>query len=202
MPRLAGQCIRPARRRARHHRGSEAVNAAPASIFNEWQRQLATAPSDAKLKVFTEAAADIANCVGSGISKGDFADKLLEMAAAHHFFDVGEPKVGSIIIERIEIVEIERSDRARLDQAALERRWEEADAKRAGANGKAHDASKSDEPLPYVDLALDLTPRQWLVPERIPMRNVSSMSGEGAIGKSLLLMQLSGAVVLGKSWIG
>jgi RecA-family ATPase len=57
-------------------------------------------------------------------------------------------------------------------------------------------------PLPYVDLALDLTPRQWLVPERIPMRNVSSMSGEGAIGKSLLLMQLSGAVVLGRDWIG
>jgi RecA-family ATPase len=67
-----------------------------------------------------------------------------------------------------------------------------------------HDFSKraADDPLPYVDLALDLTPRQWLVPERIPMRNVSSMSGEGAIGKSLLLMQLSGAVVLGKDWIG
>jgi RecA-family ATPase len=58
------------------------------------------------------------------------------------------------------------------------------------------------EPLPFVDLALDLTPRQWLVPDRIPMRNVSSMSGEGAIGKSLLLMQLSGAVALGNKWIG
>jgi RecA-family ATPase len=57
-------------------------------------------------------------------------------------------------------------------------------------------------PLPYVDFALDLKPREWLVPERIPMRNVSSMSGEGAIGKSLLLMQLSAAVVLGKEWIG
>ena len=61
---------------------------------------------------------------------------------------------------------------------------------------------KANEALPYVDLSLDLTPRQWLVPDRIPMRNVSSMSGEGAIGKSLLLMQLSGAVVLGKDWIG
>jgi RecA-family ATPase len=60
----------------------------------------------------------------------------------------------------------------------------------------------ADDALPYVDLSLDLKPREWLVPERIPMRNVSSMSGEGAIGKSLLLMQLSGAVVLGKEWIG
>jgi RecA-family ATPase len=57
-------------------------------------------------------------------------------------------------------------------------------------------------PLPYVDLALELTPREWLVHERIPMRNVTSLSGEGSIGKSLLLMQLSGAVVLGKDWIG
>jgi RecA-family ATPase len=58
------------------------------------------------------------------------------------------------------------------------------------------------EPLPYVDLALDLTPRAWLVPERFPMRNVAMVGGEGSIGKSLLLMQLAGAVVLGKEWIG
>ena len=56
-------------------------------------------------------------------------------------------------------------------------------------------------PLPYVDLSLDLVPRDWLVPERIPMRNVSLLSGEGAMGKSLLLMQLSGAVVLGRDWL-
>jgi hypothetical protein len=57
-------------------------------------------------------------------------------------------------------------------------------------------------PLPYVDLAAELKPREWLVPERIPMRNVSMLGGEGSIGKSLLLMQLSGAVVLGREWIG
>ena len=34
------------------------------------------------------------------------------------------------------------------------------------------------------------------------MRNVTLLSGEGAIGKSIFLMQLSGADVLGKDWIG
>jgi RecA-family ATPase len=68
--------------------------------------------------------------------------------------------------------------------------------KRREGNGHGHD-----EPLPYVDLTLDLVERQWLVPERIPIRNVSLLSGEGAIGKSLLLMQLSGGVVLGSHWI-
>jgi RecA-family ATPase len=34
------------------------------------------------------------------------------------------------------------------------------------------------------------------------MRNVTLLSGEGSIGKSLLLMQLSGATVLAGEWIG
>jgi RecA-family ATPase len=64
-------------------------------------------------------------------------------------------------------------------------------------------AAEPDEPLPYVDLALDpIPPREWLVHERIPMHNVTLLNGEGAIGKSLLLMQLSGASVLRKEWIG
>jgi RecA-family ATPase len=63
--------------------------------------------------------------------------------------------------------------------------------------------SEAPQPLSYVNLALDLVPREWLVPDRIPMRNVTLLSGEGSIGKSLLLMQLSGAGVLSnKSWIG
>ena len=47
-------------------------------------------------------------------------------------------------------------------------------------NGRARDfldaargAQDQSPPLPYVDLARDLVPRHWLVPERIPMRNVS-----------------------------
>jgi RecA-family ATPase len=83
-----------------------------------------------------------------------------------------------------------------------------ADEKARRVNGRApRDADHipfddvEDVPLPYVDLALELKPREWLVPERIPMRSVSMLGGEGAIGKSLLLMQLSGAVVLGKDWI-
>src|SRR5262249_51480876 len=57
--------------------------------------------------------------------------------------------------------------------------------------------------LPYVDIAGDLKPRPWLIPERIPRRNVTLLSGEGAIGKSTLLMQLLGATVLaGGEWLG
>jgi RecA-family ATPase len=58
------------------------------------------------------------------------------------------------------------------------------------------------EALSYVDLTRALAPREWYVAERIPMRNVTMLGGEGAVGKSLLLMQLAGAGVLGKEWIG
>jgi RecA-family ATPase len=57
-------------------------------------------------------------------------------------------------------------------------------------------------PLPYVDLAAALIERRWLVVDRIPMLNVTSLAGEGAVGKSIALLQLSAAVVLGKDWFG
>jgi RecA-family ATPase len=42
--------------------------------------------------------------------------------------------------------------------------------------------------------------REWAVPGRFPLRNVSLLSGEGSTGKSILLMQLGAAHVLGKDW--
>jgi RecA-family ATPase len=44
--------------------------------------------------------------------------------------------------------------------------------------------------------------REWSVHDRIPIGNVTLLSGEGGIGKSLLLLQLSAAHVLGRDWIG
>jgi RecA-family ATPase len=43
--------------------------------------------------------------------------------------------------------------------------------------------------------------REWCVLNRIPMRNVTLFS-EGAIGKSIVSLQLSVAHVLGKDWLG
>jgi RecA-family ATPase len=45
-------------------------------------------------------------------------------------------------------------------------------------------------------------PRQWIVPEIIPDRQVTIVSGDGAVGKSTLLLQLAVAVATGREWIG
>jgi RecA-family ATPase len=44
-------------------------------------------------------------------------------------------------------------------------------------------------------------PREWAVRDRFPLRNVSLLNGEGAIGKSILFMQLGVAHVLGEAWL-
>ena len=45
-------------------------------------------------------------------------------------------------------------------------------------------------------------PREWGLRDLFPLRNVALLSGEGAAGKTLLLLQLGVAHVLGRDWIG
>ena len=44
-------------------------------------------------------------------------------------------------------------------------------------------------------------PREWLIPDRIPHRAVTLLSGEGATGKSILALDLTVAVVIGRGWL-
>ena len=92
------------------------------------------------------------------------------------------------------------------DPDRRQRRLDEIPGMLSSAQAKIEGEPQEDDgaelPLPYVDLALPLKDREWLVHERIPMFNVTLVSGEGAVGKSILLMQLAGSTVLGKGWIG
>jgi RecA-family ATPase len=64
-----------------------------------------------------------------------------------------------------------------------------------------------------VPAALDVTnaaafaemkvpPRRWLIPGRIPMTVHTLLSGDGAAGKTTILLQLCHAVVRGTDWLG
>ena len=44
--------------------------------------------------------------------------------------------------------------------------------------------------------------RDWAVKDRIARRNVTLLSGEGGVGKSILILQLAAAHVLGRDWFG
>lgn len=45
-------------------------------------------------------------------------------------------------------------------------------------------------------------PREWVVPDLVPDKAVTLFSGNGAIGKSLLALQLAAACACGGSWLG
>jgi RecA-family ATPase len=60
-------------------------------------------------------------------------------------------------------------------------------------------------PLRFIDLnrwCNEQPPkREWSVKDRFPLRQVALLSGEGAVGKSIVLLQLCAAHVLGKDWL-
>jgi RecA-family ATPase len=61
-------------------------------------------------------------------------------------------------------------------------------------------------PLVFIDMSRwdsePVPPRLWSIRDRIPLRQPTLFSGEGAIGKTLLALQLVVAQVLGRDWIG
>src|SRR5206468_1716844 len=64
--------------------------------------------------------------------------------------------------------------------------------------------SQHDE-LPFIDMSTwdsPAPPRQWAVKDRIPLRQPTLFSGEGAIGKTLIALQLSVAHVTARDWLG
>ena len=71
--------------------------------------------------------------------------------------------------------------------------WTDAGTQGDGAAPARIDLARYDsEPIPA---------REWGVPERFPRRNVCLLSGEGGRGKSIILLPLAAAHVLGKDWL-
>jgi RecA-family ATPase len=141
--------------------------------FAEWRALLATMPDAAsKLETFQEAADDIA---------GQFAAGRFAKPTGVDQLDDMARTYG--LTEAIGQPEVERIIGAAFTKAE-------------------QDKAKKKPPFTYVDITRELVPREWAVPDRIPATNLTLLSGEGAVGKSILLLQLSAAIVLGRDWIG
>jgi RecA-family ATPase len=165
--------------------------------LNAWRRALGAMEScEARAQAFENAAHDIGSYIARGLEKPVAADWLHDLATAQGLFEVyNEDDIQALIADAIEAGDaLDRVPDIKPDWRDVSDSGEPVHK----PNGKHAEIAA----LNFVDLALELVPRQWLVAERIPMCNVTLLGGEGAIGKSLLLMQLSGAAVLGKDWIG
>jgi RecA-family ATPase len=69
-----------------------------------------------------------------------------------------------------------------------------------------HAAGQPNEPLTPIDPAtlydIPVPPRQWLVPDWIPMKRATSLYGAGGEGKTLLAQMLATACALGVKFLG
>ncbi len=70
---------------------------------------------------------------------------------------------------------------------------------------KPHNGSAQTQPLPLIRVAtlhdVPLPQREWTVLNRIPASNVTLLSGDGGVGKTVLALHLAVAVVLGRDWL-
>ena len=70
-------------------------------------------------------------------------------------------------------------------------------------------ASKQDDSpktLPFINVAAwqnaPAPEREWVVRNRVPLRNVTLLSGEGGVGKSILALHCAASTALGRDWLG
>jgi AAA domain len=79
------------------------------------------------------------------------------------------------------------------------------DTETADTNATKGESQPGNLPLPFINIAAwqnqPVPERVWTVRDRIPGNNVTLLSGEGSIGKTILALQLSAAVVLAKDWL-
>lgn len=80
----------------------------------------------------------------------------------------------------------------------------QAKATTATATSAAPKQEPHDDDGPFQASTLSGTPpeREWLVPEWIPANTVSSIYGDGGVGKTLIAQQLLYAAAMGGKWLG
>jgi RecA-family ATPase len=157
--------------------------------FASWRMVLASLPNDdieTRSTIFDNACKDVAGYVAKGLDRAHAVDELRAIALAYgliqHF---GEDNIQARIAEAF---------------AKIERPTDEHEP------GKPNGKSPPVPLLKLIDITawdgVDPPKRRWIVNNRIPARNVTLFSGEGGVGKTLLMMQLAVATVIGRDWIG
>jgi RecA-family ATPase len=129
----------------------------------------------------------------------------LEAAALH----LGTVARNGGLYESYRKEEIDHIIRMGLNGSSSLGNWNSAPKTNGQRNG-SHDTAclrneDSRTPLPFIDMSRwdeERAPRrEWAVYDRIPLRQVTLLTGEGAVGKSILLMQLLVAASLGREWL-
>jgi RecA-family ATPase len=162
--------------------------------FMCFRRVLSNVDQPNRWILFQNIAAEAATYLVKGLDRATAADELTDIAEANGLMAHGIDAVQHVIADAFEAA-ADRVPPLGDDGPA----WERDEQPTPKGNGRAN-------ALPFIDMSTwDSTPtpaRQWYVLDHIPSRQPTLISGEGSIGKSILLLQLLVATSLSQLWIG
>jgi RecA-family ATPase len=160
------------------------------------QRAIALAQPADRWRVWQNQARDFAGTVKRGFLPADeFATRFTDMALSHdlereHDADEIQGELATMLAEATAVPDHINGHRAPPDDHLDQQREQ---------------TLPSAIVLPFIDAATlaghEPAPRRWLVPNRIPLGNVTLLSGDGATGKTTIAMQLAAATVTAGSWL-
>jgi len=143
---------------------------------------------------------------GKGINQSEILDEFQDLAEAKDLLDqFGQDEIQRDMLEEIQALQAKKQTNGN-GEAKYDYRDEETDdVGQVQQEPQPAEAPPPLEPLPFFSIQKfeGLTPRErgWLVRNRVPMRNVSLLGGDGAAGKTTIALQLACAVVTGTPWL-
>lgn len=149
------------------------------------------------LQAVRNCATAIAPVCANVAQRGDVSDALLEQATRCGLLeDIGVGGEGAVLDAIRAGFEAARVERVEFDPAA---KW----ITPSPWNPENIEATL---PLAFLDATtlagVEVPPRRWLVPHRIPRPAVTMLSGDGAAGKTTIALQLAVGTVCGTDWLG
>ena len=179
--------------------GSIELPAALAEEIASWGRVFGTASPESARDLLRRAAREIWRIVAIANTVDPESGTIAQQAAmdALHDFAV----IGGIDDDDAQLIFADAKNARQNDEAATSARPVNG---HAGVTGDH--APIAPPPLPFINIAAwhdnPAPEREWVVRDRVPGKNVTLLSGEGGVGKTILALQLSAATVLARDWLG
>jgi RecA-family ATPase len=189
------------------------TDGAPDPLRPAFEAVAAATDPRSKLEALKRAAIDLAIPIRHGMLDGyEIEERLIDLADSHGLIAELTPGVVELVITNAL-----NTPALPTEPSPIERVNGHAADEPPPPSGPADYGLPPDQPPPVGEVIVapkplifttadllegaDIPRRRWLVCDRIPMRVVTILSGDGASGKTTILLQLCDAVVRGTDWL-